>query len=210
MNYPFAHAVLPEVASRGGPTMSSDPAFTSFWSEPSPAAATPGISSHELEAAIAAVQEAARSSAAEELASRERAAAASIESALSAARHEWVNQAADEFTRIFADQLDGMRRQIAAGIVRAVLPLVAEEFRRRAVDDLAQAAEQAIAPERHSKVRIRGPKDLVAELSRRLEERRIANVCEDGDQLHLELHLDETALVVGIGDFVRRLEGVMA
>lgn len=210
MNYTEAHLMLPEVSSPAPRDALPAADFVSFWPEPEPTPAAPAISQEDLEAAIVRVQEAARRSAAQQLAEREAETAAMLDSALRTAREEWAAETAERLASAVASAFAEVRREIATSLVEAVLPLVAREFRRRAVEDLAAAAEVAIGPDRHLEVRVRGPQDLMDQLSKRLESRAIAHVCEAGTPAQLEVHVNRTALVVETDRFVQRLDELTA
>lgn len=121
------------------------------------------------------------------------------EGSLRRMREEWTRAESEVLGQRFLQALEAAFVDLRADVARVVTPFLAAAFQERALDELVQAARQAIGDMRDPVFRLTGPEDLIekvglalgADAAVNFVESRDIDVCVDLSPLKIETRLAE-------------------
>lgn len=128
---------------------------------------------------------------------------------LAAARQQWSEAEASRIATHLEHGMAGMRTELAAAMVRALIPFIADRLRNQAVEDMVAAAEDLVADAMPLTIEVSGPADLAAVLARRLEPFGTVVRTAGASDAELRVRADARILETRIKDWLALVEGAL-
>jgi len=133
--------------------------------------------------------------------------AASFEEKLAAERQRWAVEQGTHLGERIAASIDDLEQRVADAVSEVLKPVLREEIRLKAVEELSRTLESLLSKGDYSKIAISGPADLIAAMQARLagNDAGLSFVAADGADITVSA--DETILATRIGAWADAIAG---
>jgi hypothetical protein len=125
-------------------------------------------------------------------------------------RQEWADQEASKLADALTSGLHDVRVQIAEAATRILVPFLAEELRRKAIEALYDTLDRLIAKDEAVQLSISGPADILHELRRRLEGRSLAVSYHPNQDCEVRITAGRTIVETALSSWMTQIRELAA
>lgn len=133
--------------------------------------------------------------------------AASFEEKLAAERQKWAAEQGAHLGERIAASIEDLEQRIADAVSEILKPVLREEVRVKAVEELSRTLETLLSKGDYAKIVVSGPADLIAAMEARLagDDASLSFVAAEGADINVSA--DETILATRIGAWADAIAG---
>jgi hypothetical protein len=133
--------------------------------------------------------------------------AAEFDKKLATERQRWAAEQGERLAELIASELEKIEQRVSDCVSRILQPLLAEQIRSRAVDELARSLGAMLSKGEFAKITISGPQDLLSAMEARLDGSQAGLSFEVADGVELSVSADDTILETRIGSWGETIKG---
>jgi hypothetical protein len=133
--------------------------------------------------------------------------AAEFDKKLATERQRWAAEQGERLAELIASELEQIEQRVSDCVSRILQPLLAEQIRGRAVDELARSLGAMLSKGEFAKITISGPQDLLSAMEARLDGSQAGLSFEVADGVELSVSADDTILETRIGSWGETIKG---
>ncbi len=131
---------------------------------------------------------------------------ASFEQKIAAERQRWVAEQGAHLGEMIATAIEGIEQRVAEVVSQILKPILSEQVRVRAVDELSQTLNAMLTKGEYAKITVSGPQDLLSTMEARLGSHAgLSFVASEG--VDVTVSADETILETRFGAWADAIEG---